>query len=358
MRLRLAAFIVLVSVLAAAPVSAQVWREKIDGALAKKTSYDFKDMALADVIQTLSQDMQVNIILDDSRLAGIDPMQKLTLHYKDMSVGSIITWVTRSAGLQWCIQDEAIFITSYNRLDQASKLQIETRNAERRAEAARTWAPAMAETLARNLTVSFNAKSLADCRTSLEALLGVNVILSPSVETDEPITVAVSKMSAENVISWVARKADIDYAVMDEAVYLAPTEEIRIARAAGLDFSTRGKGADLVTFDFKDTTVQEAFAVLSEKSGVKIILKSDVEDLPRITLSGRDMQLSAAITAITKASGCNNAIVPQEDTYIVQLMKAAPAAAVERPMAEAREAEVPADASAPALESTAAPLTQ
>lgn len=138
--------------------------------------------------------------------------------------------------------------------------------------------------------------------------------------------ISVSKMSAENVLAWVARKADIDFAVMDEAVYFAPSDEIRIARAAGFDFSARGRGADLVTFDFKDTTIRDAFAILSEKCGMKIILKSDVDDLPRITLAAKDMPVSSAIQAITAASGLNNAIIPEGSSYVVQLMKTAPAA--------------------------------
>lgn len=184
MRLRLTLLVAIALALAAAPASAQIRRDRIENALSKKVTYDFKDMALADVVRALSADAEVNIILDDSRVTGIDPLQKLTLTFNNMSIGSILTWVTRRADLQWCVQDEAIFITTYNRLDQAAKLQIEKRNSDRRTQASKTWLPAMQAVLAKNYTVTFDYKSLGECRNSLQALLGVNVILAPNVDPD------------------------------------------------------------------------------------------------------------------------------------------------------------------------------
>jgi hypothetical protein len=366
MRLRYAALLAIVIALSAVPARAQVWRDRIENALAKKVTYDFKAIALADAVRQLAADSEVNMILDDSRLAGVDPMQKVTLKVKDMTIGSALSWLTRDAGLEWSMQDEAIFITTYKQLDEAAKQQIQKRNADERTIAARTWLPAFQTMLAKNVNVTFNYKPLSDVRDSLQILLGVNVILSPNVDATTPVALSVSRMTAENVLSWIAKKGNIDYAIVDEAVYFAPSDEIRTMRSAGLDLSPRGKASDLVSFDFKDTSLTDAFSILSEKSGIKIVVKGDIDPMPHVTASAKDMPLLASIQTVTNAAGLNSAVIPEGSAFVVQVSKRnngtpAPVPTTEgvpaAPMTStAPSAPIVTPAPAPAMESTAGTL--
>jgi len=327
---------------AAAFAAEQDWRNTIEAALTRKATYDFKNVALGDITSTIAQDAEVNIVLD-SPAHGVDPTLKMTLRFRDMSRASILTWVTRLAGLEWCTQKEAVFVTPYRELSEAAKLEIERRNGEKRVTSA-SWLPPLQKALDQKVTVRFAQKPLADCVASLETLLAVNIVLSPRADTGAPIALDVSKMTAENAVSWLAQKAGLDYAILDEAIYLAPPDEIRAIRSAGLDLSQAGRTHDLVSFDFVDRPVSEAFAELEKKTGVKIVLKTDVEPLPKISLSARNMPLAAAIRAIAASTTLNSIIVPEGSTIRVTLLKHAPAPSA-----------APLPEPAPAVEAPAAP---
>ena len=329
MKPRSAAILLLALVLIASPVFAQAWRAKIDEALRKKVSYDFTVIALADVFRLLSQDADVNIILDGP--ATVDPTAKISFAAKDMTLGSVLDWITRIAGLEWVVQDEAIFITKYPRLSESARRQIDARNVAVRTESIKTWLPAMQRTLSEKVSVSFVQKSPSDCRDSLKILLGVNIIVSPNIDPKASVTLAVSKMTAENVLSWVARKAGLDFAVLDEAVYFAPVDEIRIMRSTGLDLSSQGKAHDLVSFDFNDDPLDVAIDALAKKSGVKIFLRGCPDPAPRVSLVGSDMPLSAALQAAVSKTGLNAVVIPEGDTIVISIVAAPPKPVVAPP---------------------------
>ena len=297
----------------------QAWREGIDKSLEKRKSYDFKSISLIDVFRLVSQDAEVNIIPDSG--AGIDVTAKLTFTVKDMSLASVLSWATRLTGLEWCIQDEAVFVTKYDRLSIAARRDVERRNAARRAQATRTWYPPIQEKLSGLRSVTFDEKSLADCCDSLKTLMGINFIISARVDAKTAVDLNVSRMSGESVISWVARKAGIDYAILDEAIYFAGVEEIRALRFAGLDLSSQGRTFEAVTFEFSDTPLDEAIKTLSEKSGVQIVLRNASGTLPKVTLSGKEMPLTAALQTIVSRTGLIAAIIPEGNGLVISLMK-------------------------------------
>ncbi len=323
MKLCTLAITLLLICLAVVPASAQQWRSDLDAGLQKQDSFEFKNIAVADAFRIVSQNADINIILDAP--PTVDPTAKITFSAKDISITNALTWITRLASLEWCIQDEAVFVTSYQRLSDVARRQIETRNANTRVLAAKTWLPAMQEALAQKISISFAQKSLAECRDSLAILLKVNIIVSPAVDAKAPVTLLVSKMTAENVLSWITRKAGVDFIVLDQAVYISTAEDVRIRRAAGFDLSSYGRAHDLITFAFVDTPLDEALSSLAIKANVKIILRGASTPLPKVTLSGSDMALSAALQAILSKTGLNSVIIPEGDTIVVSMIKPSPA---------------------------------
>ncbi len=303
----------------------QEWRARMEASLARKASYDFREMAFADVIKMLATDAKINIILD-SNMGGVAPTQKITLKLTRMSYSDILTWITRLSGLNWCIKDEAVFVAPFQRFAAAAKEQIKARNLAQHKNAAKTWLPGFKKILERQVSLQFDNKPLGDCCKTLEGILEVNIILSTDVDPHTRVDLAVSKMKAENLLAWVARKAGIDYAVLDEAVYFAPTAWIRSLRDAGLDLSSRGRAYDLVSFDFTDTPLNEAIGYLSKQTGLEIVLRDAPEKMPTVTLARSNMTLMAALQAITRSTGANSAIVSEGRTIVVSIMKSAPAA--------------------------------
>lgn len=328
--------------LLAQPMFAQDWRDRIDAALAAKATYDFREMAVADVARTISTDSGVNVVLDSSPF--FDPARKLTFKLNKMSYDNVLTWFSRLAGAEWVIQDEAVFIAPLERIDAAGKLQIERRNQNRRAQAEKTWFPQFREVLSQPRGVDFKGKRLQEAADSLAALFDLNILLSPEVDGRIQLTLSVSEMTGENIIAWVARKAGIDYAVLDEAVYLASVPRVASLRAAGLDFSSRARPYQLVTFDFENTPLDEALSELANQAGVEIVLRSGPGALPSVTLKGADMSLMAAVQAVTRATGLNTAIVAESGTIIVSVLAVAPPLPLPNPPAP----EAPREESGPA----------
>ncbi|MHC4713619.1 MAG: hypothetical protein ACYTAN_10185 [Planctomycetota bacterium] len=300
------------------PVFSQQWRERIEAALENKASYDFRNIAVVDVTMMLSEDSGVNIVLDSP--LGLEGGRKLTFKISDMSYGNILTWFGRLLGAEWVIQDEAVFIVPLERLDAAAKLLLESRAQRRRTRAEKTWLPEFRRILGEPNSVNFKGRRLREAAESLAALFDLNVLVSPEADERVQVTLAVSEMSGENIIAWVARKAGVDYAVVDEAIYIAPVVRIRALRAAGLDFSSRGRPYELVTFDFRDVPLEEALSQLAAKTDAEIVLRSDTDDLPRVTLSGTDMVLTEAVRAVTHATGLNTAIIAESGTIFVSVL--------------------------------------
>ena len=321
MKTRLALALLFLAALAA-PVFAQDWRMRIEESLTRKKSYEFEEQAVGDVLRGIARDADVNLIVDEG---AVDRFSKVTLKVKDMNIANVLTWVTRLGGLQWCIQDEAIYITREDRLDEAARRQTEERNRVKFAAAERSWLPAYNEALARTFTVTLTQKPLSDVRDSLQALLGVNVILSPKLDAKTSINLSVKEMTAESILGWIARKVAADYVVFDQAVYFAPAEEIRVMRGAGFDFSSRGRAYhNVVSYDFADVPLDQAYADLAKKAGIEIRIRGDVSPLPAVTASGKDVPFQAAIQAVTDATGLNKVILVENGTYIVHLMNPVP----------------------------------
>jgi hypothetical protein len=241
-----------------------------------------------------------------------------------------------------------VYVTKFPQLTEAARRQIESRIAAQRILGTRTWLPVMQEALSKKITVNFTQKELADCRDTLKILLGVNIVIAPDVNPKASITLAVSKMTADNVLSWVVRQAAVDYAVLDEAVYIASVDEVRILRAKGLDLSSHSKLQDLISFDFTDTPLDVALETLSRKAGVPVVLRGAPVVSPHVTLAASDMALSAALQAVISKSGLKGAIMTEGDTVIVSIAKPVPAPQMPLAAPEAKPAEAPAPATAPA----------
>lgn len=80
--------------------------------LQQRMSCDFQEMPLAEAVEYLREQLQINITLD----AGIDLEQApVTLSRKDVPARSILEWITRQTGLQYALADGNVCISSPQR---------------------------------------------------------------------------------------------------------------------------------------------------------------------------------------------------------------------------------------------------
>ncbi|MDA1138897.1 MAG: hypothetical protein O3B01_09970 [Planctomycetota bacterium] len=91
------------------------WKEQIRRQMDKRISFDFVDTPLPDVVAFLSNLTNTNMVLDP---AFGDDRIPVTLKVTDMKIYSAIDWILRIVNLSYAIADEAIFISTPERLQE------------------------------------------------------------------------------------------------------------------------------------------------------------------------------------------------------------------------------------------------
>lgn len=98
------------------------WQRDILVQLDKRVSFDFLDTPLADVVAFLQNLTSVNMVVDPGAVEGDDI--PVTLKVSDMKLGAALDWILRLVNLQYAFQDEAIFISTKERIKQPETLRI------------------------------------------------------------------------------------------------------------------------------------------------------------------------------------------------------------------------------------------
>ena len=98
------------------------WKLDILVQLDKRVSFDFLDTPLADVVAFLQNLTGVNMVVDPGAVEGDDI--PVTLKVGDMKLGAALDWILRLVNLQYAFQDEAIFISTKERIKKPETLRI------------------------------------------------------------------------------------------------------------------------------------------------------------------------------------------------------------------------------------------
>ena len=125
------------------------------------------------------------------------------------------------------------------------------------------WEIEIRDKLKKPVTAQFDRTPLQDVLQFIGSTTDVNIVFDRSAarDADEPVTLQVNKMTAKSTLEWVLKMAELEYAIMNEAIFvtsrkrleeMAP-EELRfydfedLLRARARDFGAAGReGADLV----------------------------------------------------------------------------------------------------------------
>lgn len=95
-------------VCAQTPQTMPAWKLKLRDRLAQRTSIAVQSTPLIEVVEVLRGALKVNIVLD----ADATISEKLiTLDLQDTPGDTILGWVTRQAGLDYVLADEAVYIS-------------------------------------------------------------------------------------------------------------------------------------------------------------------------------------------------------------------------------------------------------
>lgn len=99
---------------AASPSGKSAKRQAIQVSLLKQIDWNFEETPLAEVVQSLQQELQIQIQLDRQAIAelGVSPDTKVTLKIAGISAKSAWNILLRDLGLKYIIRDKVLIITS------------------------------------------------------------------------------------------------------------------------------------------------------------------------------------------------------------------------------------------------------
>jgi hypothetical protein len=125
-------------------------------------------------------------------------------------------------------------------------------------------------------------------------------------------------MSFRSVLDWVCRLADIKYAIRDEVIYIADQKRLDALRLETGETALAIVFRRPVSYDFKNTPVDEALDRLSRLSHVKIDLQGlEPDEKVPVTLEGRRVEVSQAVRNVMDKTGRTFAISHRGTSILV-----------------------------------------
>lgn len=106
----------------AAPEEVAEWKKNILSQMEKRVSFDFVDTPLPDVVAFLQNLTGVNMVIDPQAGAGGDVA--VTLKVNDMRLAAAMDWILRLVSLKYILRDEAIYVSSSDRLEDKGIMRI------------------------------------------------------------------------------------------------------------------------------------------------------------------------------------------------------------------------------------------
>jgi len=135
------------------------------------------------------------------------------------------------------------------------------RRAERRtltlsadAVAEPAWKEALRDTLARRVSVDFQAMSGTDCLQALARQAGVNLVIDPALMAGEErlVTLAAANLRLDNALNWITRQMETKWFLTDGAIYVggeaAAEPVMRAYEVQALTFQGRDQPGPVISF--------------------------------------------------------------------------------------------------------------
>ena len=102
------------------------WKQDIERSLQKKVSFEFVDIPLHEALRFLQDLAEAKIIIDQQVMESGTGDTPINLKIGDMSLDQALDWVLRLADLSYALKDDAIFISTPDRLAEAETMQSRT----------------------------------------------------------------------------------------------------------------------------------------------------------------------------------------------------------------------------------------
>ncbi len=191
---------------------------------------DFANAPFKEVLDFLSREMDVNIVIDPEALSSLRPDDDdVTLEVKDVPFRDVLKYLLWQKGLKFVIEDHALVVVPLDdeaRGDGAAEAAAEDADAA----AARQRILKKLDTVIRQ--VDFDDAELKEVLRFLSKEMGINIVFDPKVLdlledpfTSTTITIKLKDVPLKDVLKYVLKYKGLEYVVEDNAVVIVPVEQ-------------------------------------------------------------------------------------------------------------------------------------
>jgi hypothetical protein len=305
--------------------------ERYQATMESPISLDFAAAPLEDVAAYLRLQKGVNIVLDDVAVSG-GATRDVTLRLDDVEFAHALTWVCRLVDLDYRVRDDAVFISTKERLAALDDGEPATRHARRSTN--------LRARLKEPLSFDFVATPLEDVVAFLRNLKNVNIVVNGRAITgrDLRVTLRLDHVEFETALRWVCVHLGLDYAILNDVIYISTPEDLVALREARERLAAvrkanatepgtlrppgGGKLDEPVSFDVIATPLPDVVAFLRALMRVNIVIDKQIlvdhRDLD-VTLRLKDVTFGNALAIVCQHVGLTYII--QENVIYVSTMK-------------------------------------
>jgi len=318
--------------------------EQLGKKLETRLSVHFAGTPLADVLQYLREKGKLNIILN-SDAPGVDPTFPIILKLDDVALRNAVAWVARLAGLVYLVRDEAVFLTTAADLSPEWSREIRVRDQALDRLAEKTWIPKVEAKLEEPTSFSFTDTPLRETMSFLASYHKLNVVLDPRfTQQENTVTMPVEDMSVRSALGWILRVKHLEYALVDEAIFVSTPASIRSLRASRRSVSGDARFRTVVDVEFSEIPIHRALEALSGATGLNIALRAEQVPPLRLTMKLDHVTLEQAVRELVAQTGFPFAFSFEEDGLVIWLQEPSAEPAKEAEPTEPQGAERPAEA--------------
>jgi type II secretory pathway component HofQ len=164
---------------------------------------------------------------------------------------------------------------------------------------------AIRKALEKRVSFDFVETPLADALAFLQALLGVNVVVSPKVDKQAPTTLKVNDMKVAFALAWLVELHGAKMTIEKGAIFVRPADPKEAKKPAEdkdpdtlkVKDALKGKA---ISLDFVDTPLRDATSFLQDVLEVAILLDPALPPDLAVTLKVNNMKAEAVLHWIAK----------------------------------------------------------
>ncbi|MBX3440245.1 MAG: sigma-70 family RNA polymerase sigma factor, partial [Planctomycetaceae bacterium] len=226
---------------------------RIEQALTEPISLHFNDATLAEVMESVARQCNLNVVLDDAglRLEGLTVETPITLNVDGINLRSALNLMLKPLKLGFMIEDDVLKVTTLSKIEAAregivgsvigeegeeprsAKLMFGVGLEQPRQLHHKEQPPSVQRieaALESRTQIEFVDMPLSDAMNYLARLHEITILLDEralvdhGIPTDDPVNLIIANARLDSVLNLILRRLDLDYILRDEVLTITTAE--------------------------------------------------------------------------------------------------------------------------------------